>query len=351
MAFEKNVPLWEAAGTEPPEDLKKSGFTAGFKPPAAYFNWFWTGVSEALTELQGMSPDDIGAMKKGTVPVTSGGTGATEAAGAIQNLLIRTAINASSAIDCNTLTGVGIYKVYIADGEPADYNLPNRYGILFVLSSMEWTGYDYVSQLFYDVLDNALYQRTSSDKGTTWKDWIRFYAPNYKPSADDVGAANSNHKHSAADINSGALALEYGGTGGTTKNEAVKNLLVNEIMNTSNVVDCNTLINVRIQPVYIESGVSPADYNYPGRYGILFVLGSMNWTNYDYVSQVFFEVSSNTLYQRTSSNAGTTWQEWAKVYSTGNKPTAADVGITSGTTDLTAGTSALATGEVYFVYE
>lgn len=40
-----------------------------------------------------------------------------------------------------------------------------------------------------------------------------------------------------------------------------------------------------------------------------------------------------------------------KVYHSGNKPTPADIGITSGTTDLTAGSSSLATGNIYLVYE
>ena len=61
MAFEKKVPDWNAEGVEPPESLKTSGFTPGYRPPAAFFNWFWTGVSKALAELQEMTPDTIGA--------------------------------------------------------------------------------------------------------------------------------------------------------------------------------------------------------------------------------------------------------------------------------------------------
>lgn len=52
MAFEKKVPEWMAEGIEPPESLKTSGFEPGMKPPAAYFNWFMHGMSEAATELQ-----------------------------------------------------------------------------------------------------------------------------------------------------------------------------------------------------------------------------------------------------------------------------------------------------------
>ena len=51
MAFEKNVPEWNAAGSEPPASLKNSGFQAGYKPPADYFNWFWYAVSQCLAEL------------------------------------------------------------------------------------------------------------------------------------------------------------------------------------------------------------------------------------------------------------------------------------------------------------
>lgn len=52
---EKKVPIWNATGSEPPQSLKNSGFAAGYKPPASYFNWFWHGVSECLIELQNIA--------------------------------------------------------------------------------------------------------------------------------------------------------------------------------------------------------------------------------------------------------------------------------------------------------
>lgn len=57
MAFEKKVPDWHNEGSEPGEDLKQSGFTSGYKPPAAFFNWFWHGISEAVKELQNKASD------------------------------------------------------------------------------------------------------------------------------------------------------------------------------------------------------------------------------------------------------------------------------------------------------
>ena len=356
MAFEKKVPEWYAAGAEPPESLKTTGFEPGYKPPADFLNWFWHGVSECLTELQGINADSIGAMKAGTVPVTSGGTGATGAGGAVKNLFVRPFISSAAVVDCNTLTEIGIYKVYI--NEPTDYvayNLPTRYGILFVIGSMETTGYAYVSQLFYDAKNNRLYQRTSIDGGSTWNGWNQFYSANFKPSASDVGAAPATHKHSAGDINSGVLALANGGTGATGAAGATKNLLVRSVINSESGVDCNTLINTGIYKVYIEATAQLSTHNVPARYGVLFVVSSMEDAGNAYVSQLFYDVLNNRFYQRTSTNSGSNWSEWSTGYSTLNKPSLSELGAAPAyeysTTDLTAGESALATGKVYLVYE
>lgn len=51
MEFENKIPEWKAEGSEPPESLKTSGFQVGYKPPAPYFNWFWSRVSACLHEL------------------------------------------------------------------------------------------------------------------------------------------------------------------------------------------------------------------------------------------------------------------------------------------------------------
>lgn len=53
MVFKFSPPKWNNAGVEPQEQLKTDGFQAGYKPPAAYFNWFFHGAYECLKELQG----------------------------------------------------------------------------------------------------------------------------------------------------------------------------------------------------------------------------------------------------------------------------------------------------------
>ena len=50
--YETPSPGWSAAGVEPPPEFKASGYVAGYKPPAGFFNWFWTLVSKCVSELQ-----------------------------------------------------------------------------------------------------------------------------------------------------------------------------------------------------------------------------------------------------------------------------------------------------------
>lgn len=52
MDFDNKFSDWGSEGAEPSADLKESGFTAGYKPPASIFNWFWSKVIKAITEIQ-----------------------------------------------------------------------------------------------------------------------------------------------------------------------------------------------------------------------------------------------------------------------------------------------------------
>ena len=51
--FTNKTPGWESVGAEPPQERKTAGYQAGYKPPADWFNWFWTRVSKCITEIQG----------------------------------------------------------------------------------------------------------------------------------------------------------------------------------------------------------------------------------------------------------------------------------------------------------
>lgn len=108
MAFEKTVPQWSATGTEPPSSLKTSGFSAGYKPPAAYFNWFWNGVSECLTELQevvgsigGDGPFLCNAISSDGVSYTATVSGITELYTGLAIILIPSRVSSSTTCTLN----------------------------------------------------------------------------------------------------------------------------------------------------------------------------------------------------------------------------------------------------------
>lgn len=44
MQFNEDLPKWEAVGSAPPESLQNTGFVAGYKPPAAFFNWLFNRI-------------------------------------------------------------------------------------------------------------------------------------------------------------------------------------------------------------------------------------------------------------------------------------------------------------------
>lgn len=52
MNFQHKFPEWKNKGKEPSETLKTTGFVPKYKPPASFFNWFWSKVMSAITEIQ-----------------------------------------------------------------------------------------------------------------------------------------------------------------------------------------------------------------------------------------------------------------------------------------------------------
>lgn len=158
MAFEKIVPTWNAAGSEPPDTLKNTGFQAGYKPPAEYFNWFWRGVSQCLRELQERTWDKFAGM-------------------------------VSENTDMDDYTEVGIYT-YSHAASVSVANIPEKsQGTLFVLPRMVNKN---ESNLIQAVLtqNNAVYLRNKIDG--VWGDWAKI--------------------RSSGDI----IPISNGGTGATT---------------------------------------------------------------------------------------------------------------------------------------
>ena len=94
--------------------------------------------------------------------------------------------------------------------------------------------------------------------------------------------------------------------------------------------------------------------NCPVNEAFVMTVGYANGTP-SYIYQELTHFSSGTKYYRMYRVGANAWGEWKATYGTFNKPTPADIGAAPaysyGTSDLTAGTSQLTTGKLYFVYE
>ncbi len=66
MKFKTSIPEWGNEGVEPPEELKRDGFVAGYKPPAPFFNWFFHGLRAAVKENR----DSLAALDSELVPIS-----------------------------------------------------------------------------------------------------------------------------------------------------------------------------------------------------------------------------------------------------------------------------------------
>lgn len=344
MAFEKKVPEWLAAGSEPPASLKQSGFTPGYKPPADYFNWFWSSVSAVLAELQEKA-FELGG--DAVVPTTKGGTGAKSAEEGFKTLLTRATINATNLVNANTLTTSGVHMIYLegsAVPTPSDYNYPANYGVLSVVNAG-----GYITQTFYCVSADTVYYRSSYNVGGNWGDWKKIYTDK-NLTLTDLG---------------GILSVEHGGTGAYNVNGAVRNLLCKMLINDTSIVNANTLTSTGIHKVYVTDETIAQNNNYPYVYGNLVVISNMEETSYAYIMQMFL-TTDGKIYLRASTNSGSTWTEWVQFYNANSKVDADTVDgihvqttpgnsglkcIYATTADLTAGTSALATGTICLVYE
>lgn len=179
MAFEKKVPEWNAAGSEPPASLKNSGFTAGYKPPAAYFNWFWHNMSEAVKELQGATPEDIGARPNTWLP-TPEDIGAFGAFGLY------------SGTDLNSFTKLGACVIM----NDAIANKPSASTGFGLVWNTRGYGTTYLVQNFYDAATRKMSYRSFTDG--SWKDWKQIATTDYAVNKAGDTMTGDLHAYSGA---------------------------------------------------------------------------------------------------------------------------------------------------------
>ena len=144
--------------------------------------------------------------------------------------------------------------------------------------------------------------------------------------ATSAHIANTTNPHGVKAAQGGALPL----SGGTlTGNLDIAKTIASVVLRTgdsSNRLSGHLMKNANVEGT-VDDGLYLTDYGADGSEATLKIQGGQ---------------------QRLRIKLGGT--DYA-VYHEGSKPTPADIGITSGTTDLTAGSSSLASGTIYLVYE
>ncbi|ANS73715.1 hypothetical protein AWM70_03275 [Paenibacillus yonginensis] len=124
MAYEKQAPDWSAAGIEPPQSKRDSGWQVEDRPPAAWLNWFMNRTSESLKELQGKAAekawveDELGGItvqdasltQKGIVQLSSATDSAAEdraaTAKAVRDAAVQSKVYTDQQMALVTETGV-----------------------------------------------------------------------------------------------------------------------------------------------------------------------------------------------------------------------------------------------------
>ena len=249
------------------------------------------------------------------VPIANGGTGANTADTARENL------NAQRRI-----------PQYVS-GEGADLDTGTFDFILTTLTATKhkalqdlgFGSFAFVWQFFYQEANNERGRTQFAKSYLTNKIATRYYSSNTKSWSNWTEIFTNND----------TVPIANGGTGKTTRNEAFRNLsFLGDKPITSTAQD--TTHKWRdLGTGYAWFGTNGAMINQP--YTYMFVLNYVQGTNVFQIGST--QSDTNTVYFRSGNDSG--WHKnWTPLLS-----------YEYSNTDLTAGSSKLATGKVYFVYE
>lgn len=160
-------------------------------------------------------------------------------------------------------------------------------------------GPSYLYQEIINWTNGTRYYRQCLASSNTWTNWVKSYDSNSLTASAIKSLIN-------------VLPVANGGTGANNANGAVANLLGKKLINNSEIVNANTLTATGIHKVYLTDATLAADNNYPYVYGNMVVINNMEGTSYAYVMQQFF-TTDGKVYNRASTNNGSTWTEWKKM--------------------------------------
>lgn len=364
MAFNKVVPAWHATGVEPPDTLKQTGFEGGYRPPAVFFNWFWTGVSEALTELQGHN-----ALKTYTALDQLGLTPGSETIAGIVG-----------AMDDNSMLQMGVGSGFNMGQYPN-----SGYGTLVVFKKNNGRTmllYSYTNTEDFGFYYGSYYNASGNEK---WTGWISFLPSSGGTVTGDLDFQEHDNGHGGIYKNHsetndfGMVINDEDANGNTAKlnvcaasndaafygNDNKRKILYGE--HNHDLLKTNIAHNQRLYTDLTQIGltvgsetISDIAKNLPSNSRLVIPVGSTNnmaiYPNSNYGllvvektlnTRIIFTFTNNSGVQWIAAYAinssGDTWTDWAMVYNSKF--------LTSGTDDLVDGSTALTNGRLHVVYE
>ena len=192
---------FKAAGLEPTDDIKNNGFQAGYKPPAAYFNWFLTGVTQRLDELRDYC-------NKVIVYKSTSELGLDKASVTMDTLI-------------GSMRDSSILFLYVSE-EYAKLDVPTKYGNLVITRHNEARA----DATLIEMKTHRMWYGSVDSSKHAFSGWSNIYSTANKPTPADIGAVDKK-----GDTMSGKKLGMFNGIGSLETYDSAMNMRVRKNAN------------------------------------------------------------------------------------------------------------------------
>ena len=273
------------------------------------------------------------------MPISKGGTGATDAAGAIGALMFRGWVRKGCIESFNDATDIGVYVVNTSDLPSADGPEPvYRYGILEVYGAPNFTRIQrYTPEGTYRIDDTArcIYERQYW--GGSWSAWSSRSLHIAAGLARTVINGSETIRVNVSTVDTGTLPLAHGGTGATNTIEAAAKLNVPYIGAPDSSIeipkgaDLNAYTTIGatycISNLLLVGSLKNCPVSVPFS---MFVSSALGTT---VIRQTLVAFNTSRIFSRIYTSSNSTWSSWeavgAGIRSIGNGLSLSDAGVLS----------------------
>ena len=333
MDFTNKMSDWQNAGTAPSADLQANGFQPGQRPPASVFNWQWHQSSAAITELQEKLSSEETARKSADTSTNSTvstlktkldgvASGAEVNQNAFSNITVgSTTIAADSKTDTLTLAGSNVTLTPDATNDKVTIGITKAN----VTSALGYT----------PPTTNTTYSQATSSALGLVKIGYTESGKNYPVELNSSGQMYVNVPWTDNNTTYSAATTSAAGLMSAADKTKLNGIATGATANTG------TITGVSANGTSVAtSGVANIPAASTSAYGVTKLSSSTSST-----STALAATASAVKAAYDLANTANTAAATAKSTADSKAPA-----YQYSTTDLTAGSSALTTGTLYFVY-